>query len=111
MKLSDIKGERVFDVIAEVTDPLYRIASDDAVMGAFQGAAQASGEGGETDYAKALRGIVPVLLKTHRDDLVAILSAVNGVTAEEYLEGLTMAKLLSDVYDVLTDEELLGFLA
>lgn len=111
MKLSDIKGERVFDVIAEVTDPLYRIASDEAVIGAFQGAAQASGADGKTDYAKALRGIVPVLLKTHRDDLVAILSAVNGVTAEEYLEGLTMPKLFGDVYDVLTDEELLGFLA
>lgn len=111
MKLSDIKGERVFDVIAEVTDPLYRIASDEAVMGAFRGAAKASGEDGETDYAKALRGIVPVLLKTHRGDLVAILSAVNGVTAEEYLEGLTMPKLFGDVYDVLTDEELLGFLA
>lgn len=110
MKLSDIKGERVFDVIAEVTDPLYRIASDEAVMGAFQGAAKASGEG-KTDYAKALRGIVPVLLNTHRDDLVAILSAVNGVAAEEYLEGLTMPKLFGDVYDVLTDEELLGFLA
>lgn len=111
MKLSDIKGERVFDVIAEVTDPLYRIASDDAVMGAFQGAAQASGDDDKTDYAKALKGIVPVLLKTHRGDLVAILAAVNGMTAEEYLEGLTMPKLFGDVYDVLTDEELLGFLA
>lgn len=111
MKLSDIKGERVFDVIAEVTDPLYRIASDEAVMGAFRGAAKASDDDGKTDYAKALRGIVPVLLKTHRDDLVAILSAVNGVAAEEYLEGLTMPKLFGDVYDVLTDEELLGFLA
>ena len=111
MKLSEIRGERVFDVIADITDPLFRIASDDAVMGAFQGAAQASSEDGETDYAKALKGIVPVLLKAHRDDLVAVLSAVNGVTAEEYLDGLTMPKLLTDVYDILTDEELLGFLA
>ena len=111
MKLSDIKGERVFDVIADITDPLYNIASDDAVMGAFQAAANAGTEDGKTDYAKALKGVVPVLLKTHRDDLITILASVNGVTAEEYVEGLTMPKLLTDVYEVMTDEELLGFLA
>ena len=33
MRLSDIQGERVFDVIADIIDPIANIAEDDAASG------------------------------------------------------------------------------
>lgn len=107
MKLSEVSGERVFDVIADITEPIYSIASDKGVQTAFQ----AVREGEKADYADALKSIVPVLLKSHKDDLVTILASIEGTDPKEYAETITLPKLLASVYDILTDEELLAFLA
>ena len=36
MRLSDIQGERVFDVIADIIDPIANIAEDDAASAMFR---------------------------------------------------------------------------
>lgn len=50
-------------------------------------------------------------MRTHKDDLVAILSAIEGVDPDEYRESITMPKLVQGVYEILTDEDLLAFLS
>ena len=32
MRLSDVKGERTFEVIADIIEPVYRIAQDEAAV-------------------------------------------------------------------------------
>ena len=36
MRLSDIKGDRVFDVIADIIDPIANIASDETASALFK---------------------------------------------------------------------------
>lgn len=102
MKLSEIKGERVFDVIAELIEPITSIAQDKAISEAVRA--------NSSDPAKVATALVPLLLKEHREEVVRILASVNGVDTREYAENLTMASLVKDVYEVLTDKELLAFL-
>lgn len=104
MKLSDVKGARTLDVVANAMEPIVSIVNDDELKALFS-------KGKKTDPQKLLKEIVPLLLKSHRDDIIAIFAAVEGVSPEEYAENMTLASLLQDVYEVLTDEELLAFLA
>lgn len=103
MGLSDIKGERVLEVIADLVEPLANIAGDERVFALFD----QSGDDLPTKAKKAL----PVLLKEHKDDLIAVLSTVKGVSAKEYAESMTFSSVLGDVYAIITDEELLSFLS
>ncbi len=102
MRLSEIKGERVFDVIGEIVVPIANIAEDSGVQTAI-------GSCKGKKPLDAAKSVVPIIIRKHKADLVAVLAAVNGVTTEEYERELTMAKLFGDVYEILTDEELLSF--
>lgn len=101
MKLSEVRGERSLDVIAELIGPIMSIANDESVAKAFSS--------GST--ADAVGKAVPLLLRDHRGDIIAILAAIQGTPPEEYAEGMTIASLLSDVTDIVTDEALLDFLS
>lgn len=107
MRLSDIKGDRVFDVIADIAGPVYSIATDEDARAFFK---RVGGEGGPSLEDK-LKQAMPSLLRGHKDDLVAIMAAVEGVDVEEYRKNLTMAGLLKGLYEMLTDEDLLSFLS
>ena len=105
MKLSDVKGDRVIDVIADVIEPISNIAQDKAVIEMLRKEANDNGE------VKMLHIVVklPKILKHHKADVIAILAAVNGVTAEDYAAELTMGRLVKDVYDLLTDRSFSDF--
>lgn len=110
MKLSEIKGERTLDVIADLVDPVANIAQDKAFMDIVK-TKPAEGEDKVSAMVERVRGAIPLLLIEHRDDVVAIMATIEGVTVAEYVESLSLPKLAKDVMDVLTDEDLLGFLA
>lgn len=103
MRLSDVKGERTLDVIAELVEPVANIASDKKVVEALK-----SGNG---EVAATMRSFVPALLKTHRKEVLLILATIKGVTVKEYTADMTMASVLADCYELLTDSEFLGFLS
>lgn len=102
MRLSDVKGERCLEVVADVIAPISSIANDPDFKKAVNG-------GGS--QAAMLAKAAPALIRGHKDDIVAILAAIAGTTPAEYAEGMTMAGLLKDAYELLTDEELLAFLS
>jgi hypothetical protein len=112
MRLSEIKGERVFDVIADIIEPCCNIAQDEAASELFDRTKKRPDGVSAKDFAldRAKRSM-PSLMRTHKDDLVAILSAIEGVSPDEYRKGLTMPKLIQGVYEMLTDEDLLAFLS
>jgi len=111
MKLSDIKGDRVFDVIADIIDPIYNIATDEKASAIFRRKDRPEGVDPKAYLAERVKTSLPSLLKTHKADLVAIMAAINGVDPDEYRESLTMSGLLNGLYDIFTDEDLLGFLS
>lgn len=112
MRLSEIKGERVFDVIAEIIEPACNIAQDKEAADLFDRSKERPDGMSAKDFAlERVKASMPKLMRTHKDDLVAILAAIEGVTPSEYMDGLTMPKLIQGVFEILTDEDLLAFLS
>lgn len=111
MKLSDIKGERVFDVIADIIDPIANIAQDKDVAGMFKRKVVPDGMEAREFFAERMRKGVPALLKGHKQDIIAILATIEGVTPEQYTDTLDLAKLFTDTMELMTDDAFLDFLS
>ncbi len=112
MRLSEIKGDRVFDVIADIIEPCCNIAQDKAAAELFDRSEKRPDGMSAKDFALSrVKKALPALMRTHKDDVIAILSSIEGVAPDEYRESLTMPKLIEGVFEMLTDEDLLAFLA
>lgn len=111
MKLSDIKGDRVLDVIADIIDPIANMVQDKDVAAMFEREAVPEGMEARDFFAERMRAGMPVLLKGHKFDIIAILAAIEGVAPEQYAASLNLAKLFTDVMELLTDDALLDFLS
>lgn len=104
MRLSDIQGERVFDVIADIIDPIANIAEDDAASALFKREKLPEGMTAKEFMTHRVRKALPALLKGHKGDIIAILAAIEGVSAERYKGALNLVKLMQDATELLTDE-------
>lgn len=109
MKLSEIKGERCLDVVAELIEPIASIASDEDFTSLIKPGEIPKGMTKTQYFAQRLRKAVPVLIERHKDEVVTILATVNGQSTGEYLEGLTLSKLFGDTIEIMTDQDILGF--
>ena len=111
MKLSDVKGDRCLDVVADIIGPICSIAEDKDAVELFKPKKAPKGMTANQYFAKRMKAGVPKLLKHHKDDVVEILSVIQGVKPDEYLEGLTLPKLITDVLEMLTDKDIVAFLS
>lgn len=104
MKLSDIKGERTLEVIADIIDPIANIAEDEEASALFKREKLPDGLTAKKFLLQRARKAVPSLLKGHKGDIISILSTIEGITKEEYTASLNLVKLAKDAIDLLTDE-------
>lgn len=111
MKLSDIKGDRVLDVIADIIDPIANIVQDKDVAAMFEREAVPEGMDARDFFAKRMRKGLPILLKGHKADIIAVMAAIDGVTPEQYAASLDFPKLFTDVMELVTDNAFLDFLS
>ena len=111
MRLSDVKGERTFEVVADIIEPVYRIAQDEVAVEMLSPKPCPEGEDPKKFMARRLVAGVPVLLRSHKGDLVAIMAAIEGEDAEEYAASLDLAKLATSLAELVSDPALMGFLA
>lgn len=104
MKLSDIKGERTFDVIADIVEPIANIASDKEASELFRKKKVPDGMEAKDFLIGRLKKSVPVLLRTHKQDIITILASIEGISPAEYAESLNLVKLTKDAVDLITDQ-------
>ena len=104
MKLSEIQGERVFDVIADIIDPIANIATSESASTLFKREKCPDGMTAKAFMAQRIRKALPTLLREHKADIITILSAIEGISAEAYKKSLNLAKLMQDTGELLTDE-------
>lgn len=104
MKLSDIQGERVFDVIADIINPIANIAEDDTASALFKREKLPEGMTAKEFLIQRARKSLPALFKGHKGDIIAILAAIGGVSEEQYKRELNPIKLAQDATELLTDE-------
>ena len=98
MKLGELKGERAIEVIADLIAPITNIAEDQANLQLFRTARQ----GDETD--REIKEKIPNLLKTHKKDVLDILSAVNGADPDE----LSMLDIMKGAIELVNDPDFLS---
>lgn len=112
MRLSEIKGERTFDVIAAIIEPCCNIAQDEVVADLFDRSRKRPEGMSAKDFAlERVKASVPGLMRSHKDDLVAILAAIEGTDPDEYMREVTVPSIVKAVYEILTDDDLLAFLS
>lgn len=111
MKLSNIKGDRVLDVIADIIDPIANMVQDNDVAAMFKREAVPDGMEARDFFAKRMCKGLSVLLKSHKADIIAIMAAIEGVTPEQYAASLDFPKLFTDVMELVTDDAFLNFLS
>lgn len=104
MKLSEIKGERCLDVIADIIEPIALIAEDKEASEIFKRKKVPDGMDAKKFLIGRIRKSVPRLLKSHKAELIQILAIIEGVSPNKYSENLTLAKLMSDCVELLTDD-------
>lgn len=102
MKLSDIRGEKAIEVIADLIDPIAGIASDPKCANLFKGDIK-KGETPRQAGIRNLRAKVPYLLKAHSAEVISILATLNGMPGET----LNVFSITKGIIDMLSDKELI----
>ena len=100
MKLSELKGERAVEVIADLIAPIANIVDDQKNLQLFRFEKRE----GETDREAGLRDFkekIPNLLKTHKQDVLAILCAVNGANPED----MRLTDIVKGVVELANDKD------
>lgn len=109
MRLSDVKGERTLDAIADIIDPIANIAEDEAAEELFTRRKLPDGMTPKRFLLQRARKSIPVLLRDHKADVIAILSSIEGTDPEDYAGALSLPKLFKDCVELLTDEAFTSF--
>ena len=110
-KLSEIKGDAVMDVVADLTGAVASIYQDDKCQAIFKNKKTPKGMTKEQFFASKVKDNVPYLIKEHKDDVIQILASLNQVDPAEYKANMTLQSLIADVFDVINDKELVAFLS
>lgn len=106
MKLSDIKGEKALDIMADAMELAEVAAKDDRLKALVDELRETERDDMWMVFCKH----VPPILRDHayKDRIISILAAASGVTVEEYAED---GPVLADLFELVTsDSESLGFL-
>lgn len=109
MKLTDIKGERAIDVLAEIITPIGNIAADESAADLFRRRPLPEGMTVRAFAMQRIAAGLPALLKTHKADFVAIIAAIRGEAQNEVIESMTLVSLINDITDMMTDDLLRTF--
>jgi len=92
MKLSEIKGERALEVIADLIDPISRLLKDDMFKKKVQG-------DNRLDAVK-------YLLKNHQRDVIEILALINDADPKTYAPSLIELPMM--LMDLLSDPDVMS---
>ena len=111
MRLSDVRGERTLDVIADIIEPVANIAKDKAMGELFTRKPCPDGMTPTEFMLGRVSDNLPSILRSHKADIIAVLAAIDGTTPEEYAEGMDMMSLVRDVVELINDEVFTDFLA
>ena len=111
MKLSEVRGERVFDVMADLIPPLCKMATDKDVKALLKKRSVPKGMDPQDFVLKRVQQAGPKIIKSHKDDLIDVLCVIGGIDRSEYVEGMTLMSLWSDVMELLGDDDFIAFLA
>lgn len=110
-KLSDLGTDECMDVLCTIAPNIQAIVDDKDIMNALGKAIDKNGLTAAGVFMAAtskLVGAVPMLFKTHREDVYNILSSVGGVTVDD-IKAQNMLDTMQQTKEILRDKPLLDF--
>ena len=90
MKLSEIKGEKALDAMADLLDPLALIFADPEIQRSVK-----------NDEPKMI--LVKKILKTHKKEAIQIMAILDGETPETY--EISLLKIPMKLLEIINDPE------
>lgn len=99
MKLSEIKGEKAIEIIADLIEPVAEIASSKEIKNIFP----IVPKGEETPEEAALRAIkkeIPNIVKCNSKEVAKII----GILEEEDPEKLSLAQIMKGLSEMISDK-------
>lgn len=102
-QLSEIKGERSFDVLAEILEPVTNIAADKESAELFGLRPLPEGMTVQEYVLQRVKKAIPALMRRHKNDLITILSLLSDMSEEEYKKQLTLDSVMLDLTSLLSD--------
>ena len=90
MKLSEIKGEKALDAMADLLDPLALIFADPEIQRSVK-----------NDEPKMI--LVKKILKTHKKEAIQIMAILDGETPETY--EISLLKIPLKLLEIINDPE------
>lgn len=91
MKLSEIKGEKALEVMADLLDPLAEIINDEEIRKAY-------------DEKMTYLDIAKLAIKSHSKAIITILALLDGENPETY--EVSLLSLPKKVMEVMNDPDL-----
>lgn len=108
MKLSEMSTEKAMDAMLELVEPIGNIANDKQIGQAFKRLTSVDGPRSLVERFSEIYGeLVPLALKTHREDAIAILAAITGKTRAA-IKKQSILVTMTDARESV-DEELISF--
>nr|DAW67929.1 MAG TPA: hypothetical protein [Caudoviricetes sp.] len=110
MKLSELSTDRAADVLCEISVFLLNITSDEDVITSLKLNTKEAKTVAEK-YAMAANRVsqwVPMLLKTHREDVFGILAVLNEKNVDDIREQ-KIVETLRQIREIAQDKELIDF--
>lgn len=99
MKLSEIKGERAIEVIADLIDPITTIASSEGIKKVFP----IVPKDGETPAEAAMRALkteIPEIIKENSKEVAKIIGTLENADPEE----LSLAQIMVGLSEMVSDK-------
>lgn len=103
LKLSEIKGEKSFDILAEIIEPTTNIAADKKSAALFGPRPLPEGMTVQEYVIQRVKEAVPPLMKSHKKDLIAIFATLSEMTEEEYKDQMTLDGVMLDLGALISD--------
>ena len=95
MKLSDYKGEKALDVLADLIEPATEIMADSEISAAVR-----SG-------VPKVR-IVKIAIKNHKKAVIEIMAVLEGENPKKYAEKVNLFTLPAKLLEIFNDPELMS---
>lgn len=110
MKLSEMTTEKAADVMCELAPYVSNIVGDKELLDTLREKIGKNKSLAEiyTYGAKKLAAVVPIVLKTHREDLFSVLAVMNESTATE-IGTQNLLVTMNQVREIIQDKDLVDF--
>ena len=103
MRISEFKGEKAIDLLAEIIEPAAAIFADEKVTNAFKK---------DTDEnKKGIPALAAHIFKNHKAETLEILAALNDVSVDKYNANpiMIIAQLITVLQDTMAQDVLAVF--